>query len=95
MADSVNAGAKPDRANLTLGLGIAAVAGLLLAIFATGNDDQPEWLWFISPVLGIAAVAAGLTSRQGGKIPVRAVIGMALGALLILNAVLWAVGVFS
>jgi hypothetical protein len=74
-----------------LGFGIAAIAGFILAIVATGSDEQPEWLWLISPLLGLGALAAGLTAREGGRFPARAVIGMVIGALALLNLIGWTI----
>jgi peptidoglycan/LPS O-acetylase OafA/YrhL len=84
-------GTTPSRANLSLGFGIAAIAGFILAIVATGSDEQPEWLWLISPLLGLGALAAGLTAREGGRFPARAVIGMVIGALALLNLIGWTI----
>ena len=84
-------GTSSSRANLSLGLGIATVAGFILAIVATSGDDEPGWVWFISPVLGLGALAAGLAAREGGRFPVRAVIGMVIGALAILNMIGWTI----
>ena len=84
-------GTSPSRANLSLGLGIATIAGFILAVVVVGSDDEPGWVWLISPVLGLGALAAGLTAREGGRFPVRAVIGMVLGALAILNLIGWTI----
>jgi len=84
-------GTSPSRANLSLGLGIATIAGFILAIVVVGSDDEPGWVWLISPVLGLGALAAGLTAREGGRFPARAVIGMVLGALAILNLIGWTI----
>ena len=94
MADTSSpgqAGTSPARANLSLGLGIAAIAGFILAVVATGNDSEPGWWWMISPVLGLGALAAGLTAREGGRFPARAVIGMVIGALALLNLIGWTI----
>ena len=84
-------GTTTSRANLSLGLGIAAVAGFILAAVVVGSDDEPGWLWLISPVIGLGALAAGLTAREGGRFPVRAIIGMVIGALAILNLIGWVI----
>ena len=94
MADTSSpgqAGTTPSRANLSLGLGIAAIAGFILAVVATGSDGEPGWWWMISPVLGLGALAAGLTAREGGRFPARAVIGMVIGALALLNLIGWTI----
>jgi peptidoglycan/LPS O-acetylase OafA/YrhL len=84
-------GTTPSRANLSLGLGIAAIAGFILAIVATGGDDEPAWLWLISPLFGLGALAAGLTARESGRFPARAVIGMVIGALALVNLIGWTI----
>src|SRR5687768_4172089 len=84
-------GTSASRANLSLGLGIATIAGFILAIVVVGSDDEPGWVWLISPVLGLGALAAGLTAREGGRFPVRAVIGMVIGALALLNLIGWTI----
>lgn len=94
MADTSSpgqAGTTSSRANLSLGLGIAAIAGFVLAIVATGSDDEPGWLWMISPVIGLGALVAGLTAREGGRFPARAMIGMVIGALAIANLIGWTI----
>jgi len=85
------AGTTPSRANLSLGLGIAAIAGFILAIVATGSDDEPGWLWLISPVIGLGALVAGYMAREGGRFPGRAVIGMVIGALAVANLIGWTI----
>ena len=84
-------GTSSSRANLALGLGIATIAGFILAVIVVGSDDEPGWVWMISPVLGLGALAAGFTAREGGRFPVRAVIGMVLGALSVLNLIGWTI----
>ena len=84
-------GTPSSRANLSLGLGIATIAGFILAAVIVGNDDEPGWLWLISPVLGLGALAAGFTAREGGRFPVRAVIGMVIGGLSVLNLIGWTI----
>jgi hypothetical protein len=74
-----------------LGLGIAAVAGFILAAVVVGSDDEPGWLWLIAPVIGLGALAAGFTAREGGRFPGRAVIGMVIGALAVLNLIGWVI----
>lgn len=94
MADTSSpgqAGTTSSRANLSLGLGIATIAGFVLAALVVGSDDEPGWLWLISPVLGLGAVAAGFTAREGGRFPVRAIVGMVIGAISILNLIGWTI----
>jgi len=72
-------------------LGIATIAGFILAILATDSDGEPGWLWLISPVLGLGAIAAGFTARENGRFGGRALTGMVIGALAILNLIVWTV----
>lgn len=95
MAESMHSSAEPSRDNIALGLGLLGLAALVVAIIATGNDDEPEWLWFIPPVIGLAALAAGFTTRQGGRFPVRALIGMVIGAALVVLFALFATGILE
>jgi peptidoglycan/LPS O-acetylase OafA/YrhL len=89
-ADTGQAGST-SRGTLSLILGIATVAGFVLALVATDSNDEPEWLWFISPVLGLGALVAGFAARENGRFGGRALIGMVIGALAILNMIVWTV----
>ncbi len=91
MADTGQTGSTSSRGTLSLVLGILTIAGFVLAIVATGSDGQPEWLWLISPVLGIGALVVGFTARENGRFGTRAVIGMVIGALAILNMIGWTI----
>ena len=95
MADSIETGAATPRVNLTLGLGLAALATQIIAMVANGDGDKYGWLWVVMAVLGVAAVAVGWTTRQAGRFHLRAMIGMAIGALLVLLFLLFATGVLS
>jgi hypothetical protein len=90
-ADTGQTTSTSSRGTLSLILGIATIAGFILAIVATGSDDEPGWLWFISPVLGLGALIAGFTARENGRFGSRALIGMVIGALAILNMIVWTV----
>ena len=90
-ADTGQTGTTSSRGTLSLVLGIATIAGFVLAIVATGGDDEPGWLWLVSPVLGLGAIVAGFTARENGRFGVRAVIGMVIGALAILNLIGWTI----
>ena len=72
-------------------LGIATLAGFVLALVATDSNDEPEWLWFISPVLGLGALVAGFAARENGRFGGRALIGMVIGALAIVNMIVWTI----
>ncbi|MDQ3157796.1 MAG: hypothetical protein M3Q98_13910 [Actinomycetota bacterium] len=95
MTDSVGTGAATPRANLTLGLGLAALATQVIAMVANGDGDKYGWIWVIMAALGVAAVAVGWTARQAGHFPMRALIGMVIGALLVLLFLLFLTGVLS
>ena len=90
-ADTGQAGSTSSRGTLSLILGIATLAGFVLALVATDSNDEPEWLWFISPVLGLGALIAGFTARENGRFGGRAVFGMVIGALAIVNMIVWAI----
>jgi hypothetical protein len=90
-ADTGQAGSTSSRGTLSLILGVATIAGFILALVATDSNDEPEWLWFISPVLGLGALIAGFTARENGRFGGRALTGMVIGALAILNLIFWTV----
>jgi len=90
-ADTGQTGSTSSRGTLSLILGIATLAGFVLALVATDSNDEPEWLWFISPVLGLGALVAGFAARENGRFGGRALIGMVIGALAIVNTIVWTV----
>jgi len=90
-ADTGQAGSTSSRGTLSLILGIATLAGFVLAVLATDSNGEPGWLWIISPVLGLGAIAAGLTARENGRFGGRALFGMVIGALAIVNAIVWTI----
>ena len=90
-ADTGQAGSSSSRATLSLILGIATIAGFMLALLATDSDGGPGWWWFVSPVLGLGAIAAGFTARKNGRFGGRALFGMVIGALAIVNMIVWTV----
>ena len=90
-ADTGQAGSTSSRGTLSLILGIATIAGFVLALVATDSNSEPEWLWFISPVLGLGALVAGITARENGRFGARALIGMVIGVLAIVNMLVWTI----
>jgi hypothetical protein len=88
-ADTGQAGSTSSRGTLSLILGIATIAGFVLAVLATDDNGEPGWFWFISPVLGLGALAAGFTTRKHGRFGGRALFGMVVGGLAIVNAIVW------
>ena len=95
MTDRINTNATTPRANLSLGLGIAAIAAQIIAMVANGDGDKYGWMWIVMAVLALGALVTGLTARVDGKIPARAVMGMVIGALLVLLFALFAFGVLE
>ncbi len=88
-ADTGPVGSTSSRGTLSLILGIATIAGFVIAILATDSNGEPGWLWIISPVLGLGALAAGFTARENGRFGGRALFGMVIGGLAIVNAIVW------
>jgi len=95
MTETTNTGSIPSRANLSLGLGVAALLMNVIAIVANGDGDKYGWLWFIPAALGLAALVVGFTARQGGRLPVRAVVGMVIGGLILVVFLLFEFGVLE
>jgi hypothetical protein len=95
MTDRINTNATTPRANLSLGLGIAAIAAQIIAMVANGDGDKYGWMWIVMAVLALGALVTGFTARVDGKIPGRAVMGMVIGGLLVLLFALFAFGVLE
>ncbi len=72
-----------SRANLALGLGLAALVTWFLAVAITGENDDYGWIWVVMAVLGLAALVTGLRAGPGRPTG-RALIGAAIGGLLVL-----------
>ena len=87
----VQPGTTQSRANLSLWLGIATLAAFILTVIFIGSDDEPQWLWFISPLIGLAALITGFTAREGGRFPGKAIIGMVIGAVSLVNMAAWTI----
>jgi hypothetical protein len=95
MNDRVNMNATTPRANLSLGLGVAAIAVQIIAMVANGDGDKYGWLWFVMAALALGALVTGFTARVDRRIPGRAMIGMVIGALLVLLFLLFAFGILE
>jgi hypothetical protein len=95
MTETTDTGSALSRANLALGLGVAALLAYVIAIFANGDGDKYGWLWVVSAALGLGALVAGFIARQGGRPPARAIVGMVLGGLILVVFVLFVTGVLS
>jgi len=82
--DTSPAATTTSRANLALGLGLAALVTWFIAIAITGeNGDDNGWIWAVMAVLGLAALVTGLRAGPGRPAG-RALIGAAIGGLLFL-----------
>ena len=90
-ADTGQTGTTSSRGTLSLVLGILTIVGFIIAVVATDSDGEPAWLWLVSPVLGLGAIVAGFTARENGRFGTRAVIGMVIGVLSILNLIGWTI----
>ena len=95
MTDRINMSATSPRANLSLGLGVAAIAAQIIAMVANGDGDKYGWLWLVMAALALGALVTGFTARVDRRIPGRAVIGMVIGGLLVLLFALFAFGVLE
>jgi hypothetical protein len=93
MTDRINARATSPRANLSLALGVAAVALQLIGRFVNGAYDEYAWVWYVMAALALGAIAVGFVARVDGRIPGRAVLGMILGALMFLLFMLYGTGI--
>ena len=71
-----------SRANLALGLGVAALAAWLVAMAIAGDDDENGWIWVVMAILGLAALVAGLRAGPGRPTG-RALVGATIGGLLV------------
>ncbi len=82
--DASPAATTTSRANLALGLGLAALVTWVIAIAITGeNGDDNGWIWVVMAALGLAALVTGLRAGPGRPTG-RALIGAAIGGLLVL-----------
>jgi hypothetical protein len=91
MADAMHTDAGPSRANLVLGLGVAALVANVLGMFITGDDgDSNGWIWIVMGVLALAAVVVGLMEGRG-KPTGRTLVGTVLGGLILLEFLLFVI----
>ena len=82
--DTSPAATTMSRANLALGLGLAALVTWFIAIAITGeNGDDNGWIWVVMAALGLAALVTGLRAGPGRPTG-RALIGAAIGGVLVL-----------
>ena len=81
--DASPAATTTSRANLALGLGLAALVTWFIAIAIAGDNDDNGWIWVVMALLGLAALVTGLRAGPGRPTG-RALIGAAIGGLLVL-----------
>ena len=67
----------------------------VIAFIANGDGDAYGWLWFLMAALGLGALVTGFMARVGGRMDTRAMIGMAIGAVLVVLFVLFALGILE
>ena len=78
--------AEASRANLAVGLGVAALGSWVVAMLATGDGDENGWLWFVMAAFSIAALVMGLRAGGGrprGRVLAATVIGGLLTVLFL------------
>jgi hypothetical protein len=92
MAD-IEASRKGSNDNLTLGLGLGAVAFWLLGIFFAGENDEQGWIWYVMGALSLAATVTGFLSFRGGRPGGRAIAGLVPGVLLLLVFLAFVTGI--
>ncbi len=95
MADPLGRTANSPRANLSLGLGVGAAVLWVIAVIANGEGDAYGWLWIVMAAVALGALVIGFMARVDGRIPVRAMIGMAVGGVLVLVFLLFASGILE
>jgi hypothetical protein len=80
---------EPSKANLALGLGLGALVANVLGMFITGDDgDSNSWIWIVMALLALGAVVVGLMDGRG-KPRGRAHVGTVIGALIVLEFLLF------
>lgn len=91
MTDAKRTDTGPSRADLALGLGIAAIVANVVGIFISGDDDDSNgWIWIVMGLLALAAVVVGLMDGRGRPAG-RALIGTILGGLILLEFLLFVI----
>ncbi len=93
MADSTPR-AQDARGNLTLALGLAALASWVAGVFFTGEGgNENGWIWIVMAVLSLAAVVTGALAFRGGRPSGRTITGLAIGGVLLLVFLAFALGI--
>lgn len=93
MTDSINAKATSPRANLSLALGVAAVALQFIGRAINDAADEYWWIWYVMAAVALGALVIGFFARVDRKIPGRAVLGMILGAAMLLLFIGYGTGI--
>ena len=90
MTDAHRTETGPSRADLALGLGIAALVANVVGMFISGDDNSNGWIWIVMGLLALAAVVVGLMDGRGRPAG-RALIGTVLGGLILLEFLLYVI----
>lgn len=94
MVDAAGSREAPSKANLALGLGIGALLANIVGLFIEGENNSNGWIWFVMGALALAAVVVGLMDGRGKPVG-RALIGTVIGALILVEFILFATGIVS
>ena len=94
MADAMRSDTEPSKANLALGLGLAALVANVIGMIISGDDDSNGWIWIVMGLLAVGAVVVGLMDGRG-KPRGRALAGTIIGGLILLEFLLFATGILS
>ena len=90
VTDAHRSDSAPSRAQLALGLGIAALVANVVGMFISGDDDSNGWIWIVMGLLALAAVVVGLMDGRGRPAGL-ALIGTILGGLILLEFLLFVI----
>jgi hypothetical protein len=94
MVDATGSSGAPSKANISLGLGVAAVVAMLIGMVISGDDDSNGWIWFVMAALAAGGLIAGLMDGRGKPVG-RALIGVVLSALILVLFLLFATGILQ
>jgi hypothetical protein len=94
MVDATSSTAGTSKGNVALGLGVAAIVANVLGFFIAGENDENGWIWMVMGALALGAVIVGLMDGRG-KPAGRALIGTVLGAVVLIEFLLFATGILS
>jgi hypothetical protein len=94
MVDAAGGSTAPSKANLSLGLGVAAVVAMLIGMVISGDDDSNGWIWIVMAALGAGGLVTGLMDGRGKPVG-RALIGVVLSALVLVLFLLYMTGILQ